>query len=318
MSSMERLEPQQWEVDGLGDPEHGGLTRSVAGYWLKPISLELDGEDLVWSITPSVQIEDVPIDCGATQVLQVATGGDQPALEPNRIRPHGTLLEDFLQLASADPKTVLSYAQKWGVLQLCGKHGLPTTHSCAPVPYMGMDAWCTPTSDRRPGYFREPVKRWQWFAVYFRTMMCVAADLHRDSTGTDMDWEMICGGLHDARLKQGPPLQMCQARHGILSDVLNQWLRVSAVQPSYEWDASGASLQFVAPGLFGHLVLQLVLAISGSSGFAFCCNCSRPYMPSRRPPYGQRNYCAVCRNAGAPQRDSAREWYRKKKGIGMR
>jgi hypothetical protein len=46
--------------------------------------------------------------------------------------------------------------------------------------------------------------------------------------------------------------------------------------------------------VFGGLVLQLVAAISGVSGFAICSLCGRVYTPTRQPRAGMMHYCQVC------------------------
>src|SRR5680860_1663918 len=40
--------------------------------------------------------------------------------------PKEGMLEEFLELGDADPKRILRYSRKWGVLMRC-KHGLPFT-----------------------------------------------------------------------------------------------------------------------------------------------------------------------------------------------
>ena len=48
-------------------------------------------------------------------------------------------------------------------------------------------------------------------------------------------------------------------------------------------------------GLFGALVLQLLLRLRGSTGFAICFGCGQIYTPWRRPADGSPSYCALCR-----------------------
>jgi NAD-dependent SIR2 family protein deacetylase len=50
-------------------------------------------------------------------------------------------------------------------------------------------------------------------------------------------------------------------------------------------------------GLFGALVLQLLLRLHGSTGFAICSGCGQIYTPWRRPAADSPAYCTDCRVA---------------------
>jgi hypothetical protein len=64
-----------------------------------------------------------------------------------------------------------------------------------------------------------------------------------------------------------------------------------------------------ADGLFGALVLQLLLRLSGSVGFVVCSGCSRIFAPLRQPSTGAPAYCPECRfsKANAVRQQRLRE-----------
>ena len=84
-----------------------------------------------------------------------------------------------------------------------------------------------------------------------------------------------------------------------LSVHVNTWLGLGYVRPHLRWDENGPRILFSVGSLecdrlFGHLALQLLVAVSGSTGFALCSACSAPYVPRRAPARSRLHYCQRC------------------------
>ena len=70
---------------------------------------------------------------------------------------------------------------------------------------------------------------------------------------------------------------------------------------------SSARVFFEAPGLFGILAFQMLLAMSRIRQIALCTECGFPYVPSRSVFSGKRNFCPKCGRSAAMR--SARKAY---------
>lgn len=104
------------------------------------------------------------------------------------------------------------------------------------------------------------------------------------------------------------------ANHFVISRAVNWWLHVGMVRPRLLWGEQAAGIVFGSNSLFGHLALQLLLAIGKTEGLAVCSNCERIYAPSRQPTAGKRSYCSTCREKGVAVRDAQRDHrYRRRK-----
>src|SRR6266511_423087 len=152
-----RVDP---EIGRYYRPSGEHLERPVADAWTAPRWLAAEGGFLLWS---------------------VVDGSPKPGRR--LVKSGGGLLEDFLDLGMADerslPKSVLRFARRWGVLNLC-QHALPATHS--------RDCWhrlpLRPAP--RPGWlgaWREPIEGWRIYAVKARTLLRLAAKLDRGELG---------------------------------------------------------------------------------------------------------------------------------------
>ena len=238
------------ELAGLGNPDGSGLTQRKSGYWLRPRTLLLEGDDLVYSITPDLCFESIPKGLTDEGILEHAKQGLSLPCEPDRNSPGGKLFDEFLGLKEASSGVILHFAKKWGVLELC-PHALPTTHtlrhSVSPSP---LEKPCLRVSHGPSGDFRESTRHWRWYAVYFRAILNLAAELHIGRVGRDQDWKCILQGSSDLRLKDGPDVVKNQARRLLLVDVLNRWITIAGLQPSLEWIHSRPTLQFATPALF--------------------------------------------------------------------
>ncbi len=318
-------EHREWGLAGFLD-EKRGLSRPLRPTeWLKPADIQLDADRLVYSFVPESRVREVPKRIGKIKApsLQgealfnhVAKTVSPPHRLSELIRPDDALLDGFLKLVNGSPEEILGYAQKYGVLQIC-EHGLPYTHNPPPVFYEGEElvSRCLGRQAERANYLWEPLESWGLFTRQMTGILNVAAQLHKQHPGGLEDWRAIY-----AVPWQGEEVRLRLEWHERLNGTERLDFDVSRLQLVQNWlmDVGGVRpelsgqgvLEFGAPGLFGNLVFQLVLAVSQTEGLAMCSECGMSYIPKRRPAHTRNNYCDACREKGVPQRYAARNWYR--------
>lgn len=290
---------RELELAGMTGIDGEGLTRPVPSRgWLKLYKVTLEGDYLVSSLEHEI------VEC----------------------EPSGTdLLQAFINLRDASPAQIEDFAQRYGVLELC-RHHLPRTH------------WDRITSDpdaiRLPecpslscpdkfGHSQEPIEDWKNIARGLSAVLRVAAALHLGQSAPLDTWKDIIALGTGARPSFWQHLEQCEhlsptdrltyhRRH--LSRVINWLTQVAHVHPWFRWSDTGTVIEFGGPdvsGLFGHLILQLTLAVSKKEAFAVCTECSKEYLPARRPARNRMNFCPDCRNAGVPQKEASLRYWRK-------
>lgn len=270
-------------TDELRDDDSGRQTRPLAArQWAIPAHVELQGERLLWSDEPS---------------------------RVGRVGPH--LLEGFVSLADAPPERILSYATRWGVLELC-EHNMPPSHQTL------QGGLCAPR-ETRDGRFFEPVAAWRWWANRAKATLTIAAQLHHGAIAPTTEWEAAIA----LESRPHPPGYQRHSRvekaWRELAFYLNHWLRVGRVRPlvelveAREGRAYRPAILLGVGGLFGALAIHLVLAVSRTNGLALCSNCGAGYSPFRQPRTGERHYCEDCRKGKVPQRDAARDFWKRKR-----
>jgi hypothetical protein len=278
--------------------------------WVVPRGIELVGSDLTWPRA------------GAARSVQI----------PGTAFP---FLDQFVRLAHEeedDEADVLRFARRWGLLDICFQHGLPSSH----VPdrvwrwvtvvtgEFGDDAADSYNPCRPPGLrrLREPVERWRHFAAEAQAILNIAANLHQGQRAPLPMWtplEERVGMPAAALLGEqsaesgytGPTPEMLKKYAGqrvqwvrprrstvseqrqILNRVIQGWLENGDVRIVFRWTKRGTSIEFGSHCLFGALALQLALVVARSQGLAICTNCGRAYPPTRRPARGRNNYCEL-------------------------
>ncbi len=211
--------------------------------------------------------------------------------------PGPGMLDAFVHLTDAQPERIRDYARRWGILGIC-KHGLPATHNPPPPGGIGPShqrTWCYPLGwvDERCCW--EPIEAWRLFAAQARGLLNIAAQLHDDQPGRLEDWQNI------------------YYQRACVAVIVNEWLGWGNVRPVFEWPIDRSpDVKLGGGALFRALAVQLMLSISRTDGLAICSACGIPYVPSRRPPQGRRNYCHEC-GIRAARRDASRE-YRRRRG----
>jgi hypothetical protein len=315
-------------LEQFTDPETGRLERRVlAPPWPIPKRIVLERDRLRWTWTP---------------------GMDYPGITPDRlIEPAPGLLENFLRLRNAPSSEILRYAQRWGVLGLCD-HDFPAQHPPEYWPSRATEAHACPYAYddpygagplRRPrrsklthrtwiyrradfhscnvrgvieagsyvGKPWEPLDAWRTWAHRAHALLDVAAALQAETLGAEPQWRIAT----DTAMETPPTLT---EGWRLLTLYADYWLRAADVRPWPHFQDGQVRMTLGSDWghspLFGAIAVQLVLAISGAQGFAFCDACRNVYAPRRTPRAGERHYCQFCRDHKVPQRHAAAR-YRK-------
>jgi len=225
------------------------------------------------------------------------------------------LLESFIQLCHGSDSDIARFAAKWGALDICCKHNLPSSHlpfrhilaldlDEAPCTAMGLWSW--------RGAF---LAAWRDYSGKARAILDIAAQLHIDparSPSLDL-WrplhnflpnglvaDVLGQALPDIQRFVAPPPQQAK----LLGTVIDHWLALGDVQVSFTWDGRPHT-SFGTGNLFGALGLQLALAVSRTDGLAICDACGHTFIPVRQRRAGSPTYCPEC-GPRASKRESAR------------
>jgi hypothetical protein len=280
------------DLEGILSDAEGNRGRPLAwDRWWVPAPVDQKGNRLVWGLRDGR--------------CTVATG---------------ELLGDFVGLTDAPDKRILGFARRWGVLGIC-RHGLPASHNPPPVPLpipmpFAELPWCYPV-----GYWKgapsEPLDAWRTYSKKFGAILNIAAQIQEGRGGKPGDWDT----LHSPAL--GVPLRPSAGKtvavdRRMLGAVLNQMLRQARVGVTLSWNDGKPVLEYTGAGLMAALALQVTLAIARTDGLAVCTACGCPYVPTRRPRRGGRRYCPPCTRRGAPQRDAAADYRRRRDKVRVR
>ncbi len=298
---MTQDEPQPWELSNVpyDSLERYGLFRPVAATgWGLPSDIWIDEGRLFYSFSRPHSRLDIK-KCG-----------------PN-------MLERFVRLHGQPDDVVLSFARGWGPLQICS-HGLPAAHQGGVTQLPDYTPGKCVPEWRRDGtrvVYSEPIAAWHSYSREALAMLNVAASLRGGVVkASKVDFASLGCWLDVVRAEMGrtdeigtPDLfdraARLPSRMRLAIEGLNRWIYLGGVRPSVEWLTKGSpSIQFFTPGLFGALALQLMLAVSGSDGWAMCSGCGRPFSPSKVPAGRRRRYCEDCRKAGVDRRHASRDY----------
>lgn len=243
-----------------------------------------------------------PIVLGNDDGLLIWHWEDKVMSKPLRPEAHGFgLLCEFMNLADAPVETILAFARKWGVLEIC-QHGLPCTHNLLYADTF-LGRLCFPFSYTDTKFFYEPISYWYFYARQMRALLNIAVRLKQGVPGLVEDWKVVqVSGLDQKSEVKILGEELFAEIFGrtakddrlFMLKLLDHWLSMGDVRPTLVWDDEHCSVSFDNT-LFGMLVMQLMLEISSSGGIAFCHGCGKSYAPKgRRPKVGQRNYCLKC------------------------
>ena len=150
----------------------------------------------------------------------------------------------------------------------------------------------------------EPVERWRYFARQARAILNIAARPNPTNLGLSEEWKILYQEYSEEfeRLPTKMGAQNIEHTRRLLSFAVNDWFQLGAVRPQFVWKERVARLEVGGPTLFGHLAVQLALAVSRTEAMVFCSHCGIPYLPSRQPNRNQRHFCDRCRDEKHPRR----------------
>jgi hypothetical protein len=268
----------------LDSPSTGQLERKLAaGWWLVPTHIRLDGQSLAW---------------------QVFHEGKRPRI----VESGPMILEHFLGLSDASEEDIVRYARRWGLLMIC-KHGL-LARECDRSGLFRKRFTAVPSENSGcypqgwPNNCREPIDAWRAYSRLMRDVLNVAARLHENKVTRPEEWPDALRGNLPPRVKE----VSVDVGRSAMSAIINEWIRAARVRPSLRWEDPRPRVTLAEGGLFGSLVLQLMLAISRIDGLAVCSACGRGYSPWRMPSARTRHYCETCRQQKVPQREASRAY----------
>jgi hypothetical protein len=234
----------------------------------------------------------------------------QPVERYRTVKPTVETFTQFVGLAEASDREILSYAQKWGVLNLCEKHSFPSSH----------DRQCR-AMERRVRQGGEPLSEWRRFSRSAGAVVRIGLQLDENKPGNVDAWNALRADpafvllTMDTEMLEARRIpQVVAAEKAVIASVVNEWLQMGNVRPRLTWNAGEPAVSLaggVTGGLFGALAVQL-LERTGDYLIASCSGCRMFYHPEKKPRSGQDRYCQTCRKAGVPV---AKAKHRKVLGI---
>jgi hypothetical protein len=222
--------------------------------------------------------------------------------------PRVRMLEDFLSLAEEPDDAILSYARRWGVLELC-RHGLPASHNKF---FISQPPDCLACESLRI----EALDEWRRLSRAMGAALIIDAALEQRTTPDSAVWQLMPAPYDSCFWRRGSKRDQVRIEKMYLADVLRDWMHFGDVRISPSWRSNSTevclSLDIEYGGLFGALTMQLALALTKSDGYAICDGCQHPYFPKRRPRPDRQNFCPKCQAKGIAHRFAANRWRRKK------
>ena len=256
------------------------------------------------------------------------------------VRAEPPMLERFVGLASAGrnaDEAVLTYARRWGVLDLCD-HQLPWGHEWQvqlPISFAttagGISTFATYVECRSLAG-AEPIATWMYWSRQAAALLAILARLRRSEPGMAEDWavlgevapwvaqEPVDEGLLSVRDSArmwtdrlvGGDVPM-ETQRDVASGAVEAWLRLANVSLELRWPQGVPEVGFRTGGLLGALGLQIMLAAVESSGWLLCPGCGSLHAPPRTR-NRRRSYCEQCRSTKVPQQKASRRSRAKKAG----
>ena len=245
------------------------------------------------------------------------------AIKPPRlVKWPRSLLERFLGLRT--DRTFHQFASQYGALGLFPHLDAKYKNGLRPDPQQ-LAVWATEPH-------REPINTWKDIQSDFQALVRLAALLHDEQTPlAPTVLEIVT--LVKAKDVAGPDWRTWSHRRQRLfaselfqehTDRFTRWCLIGPSVSLFDHAvvfcdnsySSGPNRYAVGHerllSLFGALTVQLIAAAT-TRGFAICSSCGLPFVPgARQPAIGRRRYCIPCRKDGAPHRDAARDFRRKR------
>jgi hypothetical protein len=215
-----------------------------------------------------------------------------------RISAPPDLLDVFTRLAKprATDAAFERFAQHYGVVALCERHGQPIGH----LRELGDDPDnpypCEGLGGEHP-YL--PIDWLRDFARKVTAALNIAAQLQNGGAADRDAWFVLdpeYAGLPNttylnwSRPRPMTPSEEAEDDREHLGDILDRWLDLADVRLRIDWTDARPDFRLTPRTLLGAITTSLVFSIARQS-LAVCTACGRAYTPTRRPTAGRRNYC---------------------------
>jgi len=284
-----------YAADALGRPDGYGT-------WTTPAELRLDDGRLAWT--------------GNAGAVVTARSG---------------MLESFALLADQSDDRILHFAGDWGVLNICGQHGLPASHFPSRyLEWLDEDSGlvCRPAGGVVDPWLHEPLDAWRSYSQKAGVILNIGAKLAkaRPEQAPAAMWvplidfgpRHVVAGVIGGDIIPDHPRRLADVRQqqGVLAMVVQDWLSLGDVQVHYTWDGH-PHFDLGGGNLFGAIGVQLALAVAKRDGLAICDECGEFFIPRRlnRPGSPRRCPKPECRDRAA-KRESARRRRARERGEG--
>lgn len=199
----------------------------------------------------------------------------------------------FIGLAEGTDLQVMKFARRHGVMRFC-KHEVPSTHASG-VRIVGESSSgrCQPLMDS--GRYFEPFDWWRRMAAEARAILRITTRHQNDTTGDGVDWETLLRSPAQTVQRRiqikGTPLENERLR---LLDYVDVWIVMANVRPQGFPLSAGKVNVGLTGGLPGALAMQLLSAVTRTSGFARCANCGQFFTVQRQSSAGRQRFCSKC------------------------
>jgi hypothetical protein len=252
-------------------------------------------------------------------------------LFPERTSSGGKgMLEQFLALEKAPIEQIAKFVARWGPLQIRRvllKKGYPRSwvgfnmkfrkpeNAKLAQEYIAVPLWSYVDDRQTAIQGKDAVYAWRHWSRKFR---CAArawnllqngkASLECEEWRTN--WSVLTRetNIWGWQCFTGPAAPRNDLAFGTrLAHVLKDWMNLAGISLEVQFSDEHAWIigraqnisgvmhfEIRTNNVLGGLVLQLVAAISGVSGYAICSMCGEIYSPTRQPRVGMRNYCRAC------------------------
>jgi hypothetical protein len=207
------------------------------------------------------------------------------ARAPIRTISDPSVLDDFVALAEAPPERVLRFVRKYGMLGLCKRHGLPSSHDSSP----GRIVIC---GTRQP----EDVALYNRYAKEVRAILRLAAAAHEGLAGRLEDWRDLGAEDLDRTAKHARLL---------VTRAVGSWLAYGDVRASFDWTRDAPQVQLEGNGTWGAIARQLAFAIARAERLAICAGCGARF--TGRVQTGRQSWCQACGKKAADRESKRRQ-----------
>jgi hypothetical protein len=213
-------------------------------------------------------------------------------------RSDAGVIEAFTGLDKGSDQEVLSFARRYGALELC-VHGLRAWHE---VPWQA--EWPS-----NPGGLvglrcsslltLQPTELYRRYAARVASLVRIAAALHGRGAPARSDLRLLSTPWGQPR-----PVGSGLSPRELVAAEVGRWLDAGSVRPIFSWTArTPPRIELRGIGLWAVIGRQLAFLAARADGLAWCSGCGNAFVPSRKPRLDARSWCQAsgCRRAARRQ-----------------